>query len=96
LPKVRIGRQLPLQLTPIPIQNYRPKMAEQRPPSMVKSHERSVPSTRVSRFYNFGKLAVGLGTGAAAEVLRRTVGIVDEPRQSQQQQVGIDFHLMSK
>ena len=36
---------------------------------MQSSKERSVPSSRVMRLANYGYLAVGLGAGAAAEVL---------------------------
>ncbi|CAD5217227.1 unnamed protein product [Bursaphelenchus okinawaensis] len=43
--------------------------------NLSKSQERKVPSSRLARVYNFGALAVGLGTGAAAELGRRTVGI---------------------
>uniref|UniRef100_A0A914LBU2 ABC1 atypical kinase-like domain-containing protein n=1 Tax=Meloidogyne incognita TaxID=6306 RepID=A0A914LBU2_MELIC len=40
---------------------------------MSKSSERKVPTTRVSRLFNFGKLAIGLGTGTAKELLRRRI-----------------------
>lgn len=38
---------------------------------MNTSKESKVPSSRLSRLANFGALAFGLGTGAAAEVTRR-------------------------
>lgn len=41
---------------------------------LVGSQERRVPSSRISRLANFGMLAVGLGSGAAAELARRTIG----------------------
>lgn len=42
---------------------------------MNKSKESRVPSSRISRLVNFGVLAVGLGSGAVAEVTRRSLGI---------------------
>lgn len=39
-----------------------------------ESRERPVPSGRLSRLASFGMLALGLSSGAAAEVARRTVG----------------------
>ena len=39
-----------------------------------ESRARKVPSSRFSRFANFGMLAVGLGSGAAAEATRRAFG----------------------
>lgn len=42
---------------------------------MISSKERRVPSSRISRLANFGALAVGLGSGAVAEVTRRSLGI---------------------
>jgi aarF domain-containing kinase len=44
---------------------------------LKNSHERHVPSSRIGRLANFGMLAVGLGSGAAAEVVRRTFGAKD-------------------
>lgn len=48
-------------------------MALETPEQHLKnSHERRVPSSRVGRMANFGMLALGLSSGAAAEVVRRT------------------------
>uniref|UniRef100_A0A914I621 ABC1 atypical kinase-like domain-containing protein n=2 Tax=Globodera rostochiensis TaxID=31243 RepID=A0A914I621_GLORO len=40
---------------------------------MDSSREFIVPASRVARLFNFGRLAVGLGTGAVAEIARRTL-----------------------
>ncbi|VDM55197.1 unnamed protein product [Angiostrongylus costaricensis] len=41
--------------------------------ALLKSRETRVPSTRIGRLASFGRLAVGLAGGAAAEVTRRTL-----------------------
>ncbi|XP_071213088.1 atypical kinase COQ8B, mitochondrial-like [Salvelinus alpinus] len=39
-----------------------------------RARERKVPATRISRLVNFGGLAVGLGLGAIAEVVKQSMG----------------------
>ncbi|CAD6197406.1 unnamed protein product [Caenorhabditis auriculariae] len=43
--------------------------------SLSKSKERAVPSSRIGRLATFGQLAIGLATGAAAELTRRTFNV---------------------
>jgi len=52
-------------------------LSSSRPKSQLSaaSKERSVPSSRVSRFASFTSLGVGLGVGMVAEASRRAVGI---------------------
>ncbi|KAL7080368.1 hypothetical protein ACQ4LE_000270 [Meloidogyne hapla] len=52
--------------------NYRPTKIDSTN-KMSKSSERKVPTTRFSRLFNFGKLAIGLGTGTAKELIKRRI-----------------------
>ena len=42
------------------------------------AREREVPASRISRLYNFGNLAAGLGVGALTEMTKRTFGLNDK------------------
>lgn len=48
-----------------------------KPQLSDKAQERKVPSSRIGRVYNFGKMAAGLGFGAVSEVTKRTLGFGD-------------------
>uniref|UniRef100_A0A158PBF8 ABC1 domain-containing protein n=1 Tax=Angiostrongylus cantonensis TaxID=6313 RepID=A0A158PBF8_ANGCA len=59
---------------------YKPKLptnysikSKETTDALLKSRETGVPSTRIGRLASFGRLAVGLAGGAAAEVTRRTL-----------------------
>ncbi|KAI6240892.1 DNA-directed RNA polymerase [Aphelenchoides fujianensis] len=54
--------------------NYRVNAQVGTDGKLADSRERRVPSSRLSRMANFGMLAVGLGSGAAAEATRRAFG----------------------
>lgn len=57
------------------VKNYRVQLQEDSMKTLEDSRARKVPASRISRLANFGMLAVGLGTGAAAEVTRRSLGL---------------------
>ncbi|KAF7639173.1 ABC1 domain-containing protein [Meloidogyne graminicola] len=52
--------------------NYRPTSFNSTN-KMSQSNERKVPTNRISRLLNFGKLAITLGSGTAAEIIRRRI-----------------------
>ncbi|KAL3102126.1 hypothetical protein niasHS_003535 [Heterodera schachtii] len=59
---------------PVIPKDYHPSFANAKNSAqMNSSREFSVPSSRFARLFNFGRLAVGLGTGAVTEFARRTV-----------------------
>jgi hypothetical protein len=61
-----------------PFKDFRVTTTSPDDQRLKKTHERRVPSSRISRLANFGMLAVGLSSGAAAEVVRRTFGPTKE------------------
>jgi len=56
-------------------QGYQVKVTSDNAQSLASSRERKVPASRISRLANFGFLAIGLGSGAAMEVAKRTLGL---------------------
>ncbi|KAI1718652.1 ABC1 family domain-containing protein [Ditylenchus destructor] len=72
---------------PVLPKNYEINFDTEMNKAMSSSKERAIPTSRLARVANFGRLAFGLGGGAMAEVTRRTFGITQDKTDSAMKKV---------